>query len=445
MNIFKSLQWRLAIGISVALTIMWLFATAVSGYFLKEEMDEILDEVLIEYANRLIPLAAVDINLLSDLNQNIFSQPSDDDDEEENTQLGYIIADKDNHILMNTSEGAQKLPELTGQFFMNFGEFRIYDAFDDKSQLRVTIFEPNAHRQEAILETVGGLLWPLILFIPLSLFGIWFTILRSMRPVLNLQQQVDNKNSSDLDDIYIKNLPSEIEPVANAINNLLKRLRNSLELERNFAANSAHELRTPLAAALAQTQRLLDETKNQNSHKRAQNIETALLRLIALSEKLLQLARSKSIEIVSTNHVNLVPLLKMVIEDFTRLDENKNRVETHFDAQNISSKVDPNSFAILARNLIENALKHSPENSKILIKFTNDQQLIVTNECEVIGANNLSQLTRAFERGNTEANGTGLGLAIVTSIARGLNSELILTSPLPNSKGGFEAKVTLNN
>ncbi|MBL1422170.1 MAG: sensor histidine kinase [Alphaproteobacteria bacterium] len=98
--------------------------------------------------------------------------------------------------------------------------------------------------------------------------------------------------------------------------------------------------------------------------------------------------------------------------------------------------------AILARNLIENALKHNPKNSKIFIKLTNNQELIVTNECEI---DKLSLLTRTFERGNTRANGTGLGLAIVTSITRGLNSELILTSPLPNSKGGFEARVTLNN
>lgn len=448
MKIFKSLQWRLAIGISIALTIMWLFATALSGYFLKEEMDEILDGVMVEYANRLLPIATTDLTLLSKINFHAFNLPSDEEEEEEeeeeDAQLGYIISDKNNHILLNIGQATQRLPEQTGRFFVNLNEFRIYDAFDEKSQLRITIFEPYAHRQEAIFETVGGLLWPLILFIPLSLFGIWFAIQKSMKPVLELQQQVDDKNSSDLANIDIKNLPSEIEPVANAVNKLMTRLRASLELERNFAANSAHELRTPLAAALAQTQRLLDETKNLESNERVQHIETSLLRLTALSEKLLQLAKSEGGGVIGQKATNLVPLLKLVVEDFTRLNENINRIKVQIDDEKIMGKIDPNSFAILARNLIENALKHSPKSSKILIRLTNDHELIVTNECDVIHASDLIKLTQAFKRGDTKASGTGLGLAIVSSIAQGLNSEIRLVSPAPNSKNGFESRIALD-
>lgn len=444
MKILKSLQWRLAIGISVALTIMWLSATALSGYFLKEEMDEILDNVMIEYANRILPIATSDLELLNRINYQSFSLQSDDDHEAgENVQLGYIISDKNDQILLKFGPDTQQLPEQTGRLFCNINEFRIYDAFDDKSQLRITIFEPIAHRQEAIFETVGGLLWPLILFIPLSLFGIWLAIAKSMKPVLKLQQQVDDKNSADLADINIKNLPSEIEPVANAINKLMGRLRSSLELERNFAANSAHELRTPLAAALAQTQRLLDETKTHDSHQRVQYIETSLLRLSALSEKLLQLAKSEGGGVIGTEDTNLVPLLKLVIEDFTRVNANKNRINVEISGHEIYSNIDPNSFAILARNLIENALKHSLENSEISIKLTAKCVLIITNECEIIHASKLRQLTKAFVRGNTKAGGTGLGLAIVSSIAQGLNNELKLNSPIPNTESGFEIRVSL--
>ena len=136
------------------------------------------------------------------------------------------------------------------------------------------------------------LVWPLAVFLPVSLFGIWALVGYALRPVLDLQAEIEARGRGNLSPIAALALPAEIGPVADAVNRLIIRLRRALEAERSFTANSAHELRTPIAAALAQTQRLLTEVPDGPTHEHARTIETALRQLSRLSEKLLQLAKS---------------------------------------------------------------------------------------------------------------------------------------------------------
>ncbi len=140
---------------------------------------------------------------------------------------------------------------------------------------------------------MGGLALPLFLIIPLSLIGIVAIVRLSLRPVRRFSGALASRGVRDLSAVDDTRLPSEISPVVQAVNQLLERLRRALDAERSFTANAAHELRTPVAAALAQTQRLLAETTDPQAGQRAAEIEIALKRLTRLSEKLMQLARAE--------------------------------------------------------------------------------------------------------------------------------------------------------
>src|SRR5690606_5321389 len=121
-----------------------------------------------------------------------------------------------------------------------------YGASAISDTLFLEIAEPLAHRREAAMEAGLALLLPLILLIPVSLLGIWWIVRMSLRRVIDFQRSIESRGAGDLSPVAGDRLPQEFEPIAVAVNRLLERVHRALETERNFTANSAHELRTPL-------------------------------------------------------------------------------------------------------------------------------------------------------------------------------------------------------
>jgi two-component system OmpR family sensor kinase len=109
----------------------------------------------------------------------------------------------------------------------------------------------------------------------------------------------------------------------------------------------------------------------------------------------------------------------------------------------VQSTMDADAFAILARNLIENALKHGAEGEPVTASLSAHGVLSVRNGGPAVPPDKLRRLTLPFERGTTGAKGTGLGLAIAEAIASGAGTQLELRSPIPGCDVGFEARVQL--
>src|SRR5690606_16671719 len=156
-----------------------------------------------------------------------------------------------------------------------------------------------------------GLGLPLLVVIPLSLAAIILAVRLSLYPVRRLRDDLTARSARDLSAVPGAGLPSEIAPIAGAVNQLLGRLRAAFEAERSFAANAAHELRTPVAGAIAQAQRLRAETTDQKAAERAGEIEASLKRLTRLSEKLMQLARAEGGRLRSGSPADLRPILRL--------------------------------------------------------------------------------------------------------------------------------------
>jgi two-component system OmpR family sensor kinase len=107
------------------------------------------------------------------------------------------------------------------------------------------------------------------------------------------------------------------------------------------------------------------------------------------------------------------------------------------------SDLDPDVFAILYRNLVENALRHGADGTPIHVSLTNDGVLTVANDGPIVPGDVLARLTDRFERVGKLRDGSGLGLAIVQAIAQRTDSALVLRSPRPGQGSGFEACLTL--
>lgn len=437
MNMPRSLQWRLSLWLGFGIALLWIVSTVVTARGLSHEMNEVFDSALEETAQRILPLAALEIIGREEdgITQSVATlRPHDE-------YLTYVVRDTKGAVLLRSHDAEDAVfPPFGGLGFVDTPTHRIY--FDAALQGTVTIAvaEPLAHRRAAANAAFLRLALPLGLLVPLSLLGVWGVVRASMAPIQALRKGIEARGNWDLAPVVDDGLPSEIEPIAEAVNHLLDRLRRALEAERNFTANSAHELRTPVAAALAQTQRLISETRDPAARDRALHIETALRRLSRLSEKLMQLARAEGGRLQTAQTTNIAPVLGMVADETARSTHAADRIDLSIPAPPVLSNIDPDAFGILARNLIENALKHGSQEEPVRVALSQDGVLTVTNGGPPVPQEVLRRLSRPFERGHTTADGTGLGLAIAKAIASGAGGDLTLTSPAKGQSTGFEAR-----
>ena len=440
-----SLQRRLSLALTAAIAALWLVATLAAGLVLNKEINEVFDSALQEVAQRVLPLAYLEI-----LNRE-GAAPEDGQAAEvpsvepHKEYLTYIVRDARGHILMQ-SHDAEPAVFPVGQTagFQSVGTLRFFTEAAVRGTLFVTTAERAGHRQSAVKHAALMLVWPLAALLPLSLVGVWWLVGYALRPVTSFRRAIEARGSANLTPLGMADLPVEIAPVAEAVNALMTRLRRALEAERGFAANSAHELRTPVAAALAQTQRLIAELPEGAVQVRAAAIESALRRLARLSEKLLQWARAEGAGLIGESEQDVAKILPYILDDFRSGVSETARLSLSLPPSGQSlTTLDVDAFAVLARNLIENALKHGSSDQPVRIELTDAGTFRVSNSGPVVPSAELERLLNPFERGATEADGSGLGLAIVRSIVQGAGGTFRLASPAPGQRDGFEVEVKL--
>lgn len=442
MNRPPSISRRLVFGLTGCVIALWLAATGGGAYMALLELEEELDAALQETAQRLLPLA------VDDLYRRRRSDGSEPREIPEATvaahyerYLTYQLRDRDGRVLLKSHDASSApfdAPLTNG--FVNVDGFRTYTEPSIGSSIFLQVSEPLAHRREAITEIVWGLLLPLIALIPFSLLGTRWIVTRSLKPIEVLQETVSARNGSNLAPIEMKGLPVELTSMAHAVDRLLVRLRRALEAERSFAANSAHELRTPISIALAQTQRLIAEVDDGPAKDRATEIERALRRLGNLASKLMQLSRADSGISLSGSGTDALPALRLVVEEFSHQPGPARQIVLDDDAaESRTWRIDIDAFGIAIRNLIENAIIHGDPDTPVHVTVDRAGDVHVVNSGPVVPKEMLARLKNRFDRGLSRAGGSGLGLAIAETIMRQTGGELVLLSPATGRDDGFEA------
>lgn len=433
----KSLQWRLSLWLGLGVTLLWAVAAVVTAQMLRHEMDEVFDSALEETAQRILPLAALEIigRDSDDTVQRVATLRQHDE------YFTYLVRDGQGKVLLRShSADLAVFPPFTAMGFAETPTHRLYSDAALRGSLTITVAEPLWHRRSTAGRALLALALPLAIIVPLSLIDIWAIIRLSMTPVRRFRAQIEARGGGDLTPITADNLPSEVGPVAKAVNRLLDRLKRTLQAERSLAAKSAHELRTPVAAALAQAQRILAEAPDDATRERAQDMQTALRRLSRLTEKLMQLARAEGGRLLAETPVDVSAILRMVAGEFGGYADAAGRIELELPDGPVLANIDADAFAILARNLIENALKHGSQDEPVRVTLSAEGVLRVANAGPIVPPDVLARLSEPFERGQSLTRGAGLGLAIAKTIAAGTGGRLELVSPRNNREDGFEAR-----
>jgi len=436
----KSLQWRLSLWLGLGMMALWAIASIVAAQVLHHELNEAFDSALEETAQRILPVAALEIlsREAGDTEQRVATLRQHDE------YFTYVVRDATGKVLMRShSADLSVFPPYAGMGFANTPTHRLYSDATLQGSLTITVAEPLSRRRSTAEHALLALALPLGAIIPVGLIGVWLIVRLSMRPVRSFRDQIEVRGSGDLTPVGADSLPMEIGTVARAVNRLLDRLKRALEAERSLAAKSAHELRTPVAAALAQAQRMIIEAPDEATRERAKDMQTALRRLSRLTEKLMQLARAEGGRILAEAPVNIAAVLRMVVSELGGTAGAAGRIQLTLPDGQVLARIDADAFAILARNLIENALKHGAQDMPIDVSLSAEGVLRVINAGVTVPSEILAQLSEPFERGQALVRGAGLGLAIAKTIAAGVNGQLELISPASGREDGFEARFVL--
>jgi two-component system, OmpR family, sensor kinase len=434
-----SLVSRLIWLLTSSMAALWLLGSVAAGMLTVFEVNERLDNAIEEVAQRLLPATYGGVQQSQAMQQMARQLVATLDPK----ALAYQIINPTGEVAMRSENAPEKpfpVPRQGG--FHDTQQYRIYSQPAAADGYFIEVAEPAMHRSEALGRAIALTVGPLLLFLPLSWFLIRSAVFRSMRSLDRLRGEIGHRDGSNLSQIPDMGLPSELAPILAAVNRLLEHLERALATERQFAANSAHELRTPIAAVLAQMQLLSTQLAGTQHAERATRVVNQIKGLSSLAEKLLQLSRAGAGVGMQKERIDVLTVLHVLVDEFRRgRDVGDRLVVTTACSDELIVQGELDVVGITLRNLIENAVRYGAPDEPIEIVVQRDRQIRLLNGGPVIPSETLGTLRKPFVRGSSVGAGGGLGLAIVDSVMKQIGGSLTLISPVMGRGSGFEARL----
>jgi two-component system sensor histidine kinase TctE len=287
----------------------------------------------------------------------------------------------------------------------------------------VEVAETRVKRDRLAQRLLLGLALPQVLLIVLAGLLLWFGVGRELAPLESLRSAVEARSHLDISALDARRVPGEVHPLVVAVNDLMRRLGGVLDFQARFIADTAHQLRTPVAGLKAHIEVALRETSLAQTRAALAHLYTSAERLSRLVTQLLSLARNEPHSARTENFASL-DFNKLAFETTTEwvAEAYKKNIDLGFDGAGREVPVhgDASRLTELINNLLDNAIRYTPAGGKVTVHVKPDPQprLVVSDDGPRIP---VEERTRVFERFHrllgTHAEGSGLGLAIVADIA----------------------------
>lgn len=419
---------------------VWLLCVLGVVWYTDREINHNFDSELIEVSHRMFDIA------LDHLDAAPPRGPGDDPlivpapGSFADAPVYYQLLTPGARVLARSAEAADvdfDVPLAPG--FENTRAWRVYTLRHPARPIFMQVADPLSERRQAVNRTLLGLIVSLVAVLPLLALLLRGIARRQLQVLGTLSHEISQRNGQLLAPIALPGLPSELRDVEDDVNRLLERLAQALQVERALAANAAHELRTPLAAARLRLSTALEHGLHRDDVQAALD---ALQTLSRRAEKLLQLSRAESSAPLARESVDLARLAATVAQEFWHDDRAAERLELSIAPNGPPPVVlgDFDALAIALRNLVENALAYGGDGAVEIIAGAGPL-LAVRDHGPGVDAGRLQTLRERHVRHSAARAGYGLGLSIVSTIADKHGARLVLVSPLPDGQGGFEARL----
>ena len=282
-------------------------------------------------------------------------------------------------------------------------------------------------RGEEVDKIFNSLIWPLALLLPVIAAILWFGIRWGLSGLRGFATAVAERAPEDLSRIDAT-VPGELAPVAEAVNGLMAKLENSLDQERAFTDNAAHELRTPLAVIKAQVEVVAGARDDAERTDALGELNLGVNRATRLLEQLLTLARLRHLPSQRTG-AGLMAQAREAIKDVYPAAAARGMDLRLTGDDTVSARTDPALLHLALRNILENAVKYAPAGSAVDIAVTPGEIVVRDYGPGIPEAERDKVLTRFYRAQGAREPGSGLGLSIMRAAADQLGCDVRLFTP----------------
>ena len=315
----------------------------------------------------------------------------------------------------------------------------------DEPSALVQVAETREKRSVLATEIIKGVMLPQFVILPLAALLVWLALARGIKPLHRLEERIRARKPEDLSPINHKDVPLEVVPLVDSVNDLLERLDDSIVTQKRFLADAAHQLKTPLAGLRMQADLAQREGTNTEDLKRSlAQIGRSSMRATHTVNQLLALARAES-AVPAMRRCNMVDIVMDVVQDCLPRAMDKH-IDLGYEGASASTPgvwLNGNAtlLAELVRNLVDNAINYTPSSSDqpgiVTVRVQADhfgQVLVLQVEDSGPGVPQSERelIFQPFYRAlGSDADGSGLGLPIVMEIARQHGAQVLLQETRP--------------
>lgn len=437
----SSIKTQLLALVLGSVALVWL-GTVVFTYFdARENLDELLDAHLAQAATLIVAQTAHEIEELEDARAPTLHKYA--------RRVVFQVWEEGRLRLHSANAPAQPLASDAPGFSERNIEgyrWRVFTSRDATGKLVIHVGERAEQRAKLAREIALHLLEPLLYALPLLAVLSWLAVARGLRPLVALREQLTHRAPDNLAPLGAEEAPREIQPLVEQLNTLFRRIADSLENERRFTADAAHELRTPVAAIRAQAQVARATSDEVDRAHALDKVIAGCDRAAHLIEQLLTLAR---LDGPQQTPMQACPLRSLAADTLAELAPHAVAAGIQLElseGEDVEISGTPALLHVLLRNLIDNAIRYSPTGTTVRVTVTRSgrsARLTVSDEGPGIPATELLKARERFYRVlGTGQDGSGLGLSIVQRIAE-IHGTMLELTPGEGGKG-LRASVTFS-
>lgn len=435
-----SVRRRLLVMLLGGVMLVWTGAAAVTAWETRAEMQELLDAHLAQSASLLIMQVGHELEEIEEEHARPLHKYAHN--------VAFQVWANGRSLLLHSSDAPNSRLSETEEGFsdanINGRTWRVFGVWDAQREYLVQVGEAVEAREHLALEILKKLVQPLLFSIPLLGILIWVAVGASLKPVGRIGAALARRDPGFLAPIEDE-VPVEIAPMVDRLNILLGRVQSSLDNERRFTSDAAHELRTPLAALKTQLQVAKGAGTDMEREHAISHALQAGDRATRLVEQLLTLSRLDHDTLLQhAEPVDLHQIAAGVLAESAPAASGKHIRLSLTGKPGAAVTGQAGLLGILTRNLVDNAVRYSPPDTEVEIRIGKEHgrtTLEVRDQGPGIPASERENVLRRFHRlAGEDTSGSGLGLSIVSRIAELHQAKLEL---LDGGNGqGLRVKVT---